>query len=130
MYIWFQDLVSTNFTGYGGAIAPGYPYFSLINVVNIGTSLPDIVMLIGGINLDVCKYISEESQVAPDATWDFSGETARVLTGNVPGFIDDPTVRTLGDDLPAEQDYIGKTSFCLNNAAGNYGTYYIVILER
>lgn len=116
---------------YGGTNdKPGHWSVRLVSIVNLGSSYPDVTLVVAGLNFNVCEQVNSMAGVSSTAVQNFTGEVNYIFQGDVSTALVANDARTLGDDLPSEQDYIGKKSFCLKTPASGYADFYYVLIER
>lgn len=111
---------------------PGYgndqtqeTYFSIIEIRNVGSSQPEVVMRIPGINQSVCEQINvslwgQDNTVVDDYTGanvPYSGDMTSIPV----------TTQILGDD---NAFWAGKTSGCVRHTGISGGEFFQVIMTR
>ncbi|PZP54594.1 MAG: hypothetical protein DI586_09395, partial [Micavibrio aeruginosavorus] len=107
------------------AVRPGISFRSM-EVLNVGTSLPDVLLMITGINLDICKAINKKLNgltAVPNQGVGTIGTYSGTLT-------DYPTSSgaVLGASAP---ELAGIHEGCFNNTGvADYGHYYRVLKPR
>lgn len=130
-YRTFEGLGSMKLGPYSGTNdARGHWSPRLLSVVGLGTSLPEIALVVAAIDINVCNAVNNSVGVPEDVGRDFSGETNYIFEGDPTAALAATTPRTLGDDLPIEASYIGKRMFCVPSPDRTYGDFYYVVVER
>ncbi|MEQ8403603.1 MAG: hypothetical protein RKE49_00800 [Oceanicaulis sp.] len=122
----YTDLTATNWNGVT-AHGESVLYFMNVGVENVGTSLADLVVLYGGVKLDICRAINVRMGLT---TWNGpaltdSHGTFAEHAGDVNPYPNPDGV--LGDDA---SEFSGQRTFC-SEQSGAWGSYaYQVLVAR
>lgn len=113
-----------------GEIRPGYFAAGLYQVVNIGTSAADLV-LVTNVSKEVCEAIQRKLNIPlsvnDEVDGAYQGFRGDLETG-APLPLDRTDLTIIGDEVP---ELAGKNSGCFQRNYGKvHGVFYHVLLER
>ena len=122
----FEDIANPSPAGWQPTYTkPGHWYPIISNVVNIGSSKNDIMFLIIGLDVNVCKALNRKVGLPQNPAYSIASENFTQFNGNVPTKIDIANPWTFGDDFP---DLKGAHDFC--TIFSDYGTFYSILITR
>jgi hypothetical protein len=107
----------------------GKMWYQVMQIQNVGSDLPELVMQFPGLNEDTCRALNERlgiQAVNIIDSYGTSGTHFTGYTGNLTSFPSTSAV-SLGDEVPA---FSGKRSFCTRESVAGSFHYWHVLLER
>lgn len=111
-----------------GGLYPGDSYLSTIQVIDVGTSAADLVLVVMALKTSVCERINEILGTSANATDGIPNDTEAAYYPYNTANSDFLTYGTIGETVT---ELAGKTSFCVQvGDASPYGNYYQVLIAR
>lgn len=120
---------ASDITGSATSMAPGFHHAAIYEITDVGTELPEIVLVVGKINLEVCAAINRRLGIPENQGGDRTGNDFYIQEGDPSVGLASSNAYTYGDDV-GEEPLIGKESFCLVNTAGTLGNFFGVVKVR
>jgi hypothetical protein len=109
----------------------GKAYFRVIQVTDVGSDLPELLLMYPGIDPEVCKAINKLLKIpldgTGDSTFDYFGTSPSVYSGTLNSF---PILNNADNILGNTAQVIkGKNIFCVDhtNSNSNYYFYHVLI---
>lgn len=120
-------MLSTDFlTLFPGSLGP-FIVFELAGVRNIGSSLPEVVLHIQGINLDICQALNRKLLNIDSVSADTMGAPGRFSGAMTDWPTPGGAVTDLGTGWTA---LVGQNAGCYTDGGWNFGNFYYVLLAR
>lgn len=108
----------------------GKVYFAVVNVQDVGSDLPDLVMYYPGVDPSICVALDNLLKISLDGTgdapFDHPGAGTVNYSGNLTSFPTVPPGTVLGDTASA---IVGERTFCVDfsNSNSNYFFYHVLL---